>query len=133
VEIIDVKTFFYVFLFWSRFTFLTFCFYFPNVFFIFKNVGKVQSGKEINKKQFQSNSNEIDLRFFVACRILKISLLAQNDDSFCKTKLNGIFRVALKDISWASSVELNTLRRGNVFLLRLQTFFKNFCHVFNVF
>jgi len=47
----DVKTFFYVFLFWSRF-------YVFNVFFIFqtfflKNVGKVQSGKQINKKHFQ--------------------------------------------------------------------------------
>ena len=30
-----------------------------NVFF--KNVGKVQSGKQINKKHFQINSNEIDL------------------------------------------------------------------------
>jgi len=36
-------------------------FYFPNVFFIFKNVGKVQSGKQINKKHFQNNSNETDL------------------------------------------------------------------------
>ena len=34
-------------------------FYFPNVFFYFrKNVGKVQSGKQVNKK---NNSNEIDL------------------------------------------------------------------------
>ena len=30
------------------------------VVFIFKNVGKVQSGKQINKKHFQNNSNEID-------------------------------------------------------------------------
>ena len=29
------------------------------------------------------------------------------DDSFCKTRLNGIFRVALKVISRASGVELN--------------------------
>ena len=36
-------------------------FYFPDVFFIFKKVGKVQSGKQINKKYFQNNSNEIDL------------------------------------------------------------------------
>ena len=28
---------------------------------LFKNVGKVQSGKQINKKHFQNNSNEIDL------------------------------------------------------------------------
>jgi len=38
-----------------------------NVFFTFKavffkkNVGKVQSGKPINTKHFQNNSNEIDL------------------------------------------------------------------------
>jgi len=30
-------------------------------FFILKNVGKLQSGKQINKKHFQNNSNEIDL------------------------------------------------------------------------
>jgi len=41
--------------------------------------------------------------------ILKISLLATNDDSFCKIKLNGIFRVALKAISWASGVEFNLI------------------------
>jgi len=41
-------------------TFLRF-FYFPNVFFIFKNVRKVQSGKQTNEKHFQNNSNEIDL------------------------------------------------------------------------
>jgi len=30
------------------------------MFFIYKkNVGKVQSGKQINKKHFQNNSNEI--------------------------------------------------------------------------
>ena len=39
--------------------------------------------------------------------MLKISLIAYNDDSFCKTKLNGIFRVALKAISWALGVDLN--------------------------
>jgi len=42
-------------------------FTFFNVFsyskrFLFKkNVGKVQSGKQINKKHFQNNNNEIDL------------------------------------------------------------------------
>jgi len=43
--------------------FLTFfnVFYFSNVFLFLKNVGKVQSGKQINKKHFQNNSNEIDL------------------------------------------------------------------------
>jgi len=45
--------------------------------------------------------------------ILKISLLALglNDDSFCKAKLNGIFRVALKAISWASGVKLNYAKK----------------------
>jgi len=51
-----VFTFFNVFLFSKR-------------FFIFKNVGKVQSGKQINKKHFQNNSNETDLSFSVACRM----------------------------------------------------------------
>jgi len=56
---VDVKNVFYVILFWSRL-------YICNVFFIFqaflfkKNVDKVQSGKQINKKHFQNNSNEID-------------------------------------------------------------------------
>ena len=42
-------------------------FYFGHVFlrfltfFIFKNAGKVQSGKQINKKHFQNNTNETDL------------------------------------------------------------------------
>ena len=40
--------FFGVFLFSGRFLFL-------------KNVGKVQSGKQVNKKHFRHNSNEIDL------------------------------------------------------------------------
>jgi len=40
------------------FTFFNF-FNFPNVFLFLKNVGKVQSGKQINKKHFQNNSNEI--------------------------------------------------------------------------
>jgi len=44
---IDVKTFLRFFIFQK--------------FFIFKNVGRVQSGKQINKKHFQNNSNEIDL------------------------------------------------------------------------
>jgi len=57
--IIDVKTFFTFFYFGHLFTFLTFL-YFPNVFYL-KNVGKVQSGKQMNKKHFQTNSNEVDL------------------------------------------------------------------------
>jgi len=46
------KNVFYFFLFWSLFYVFNF-FYIPNVFFILKNVGKVQSGKQINKKHFQ--------------------------------------------------------------------------------
>jgi len=55
------KNVFYVFLFWSRFLrFITF-FYFPKVFLFSKNVIEVHRGKQINKKHFQNNSNEIDL------------------------------------------------------------------------
>jgi len=44
------KRFLRFFLFWSGF--LTFFndLHFPNVFFIFKNIGKFHSGKQINKK-----------------------------------------------------------------------------------
>jgi len=38
-----------------------FNFFIFQTFFILKNVGKVQSGKQVNKKHFQNNSNEIDL------------------------------------------------------------------------
>jgi len=55
---IDVKTFLRFSYFGHVFTFSTFIF-FPNVFYL-KNVGKVQSGKQINKKHFQNNSNETD-------------------------------------------------------------------------
>jgi len=54
------KRFLRFFYFGYVFTFLAF-FYFPNGFYFNKNVGKVQSGKKINKKHFQNNSNEIDL------------------------------------------------------------------------
>jgi len=58
-ESIDVKKrFFYIFLFWSRFYVFN-AFLFSKRFFLFlKNVGKAQSGKQINKKHFQNNSNE---------------------------------------------------------------------------
>ena len=42
-------------------------FLFPTRFLFFKNVRKVQSGKQINKMHFQNNSNEIGLWFI--CRI----------------------------------------------------------------
>jgi len=52
------KTFYVFFILVTFLRFLTF-FYCPNVFLFLKNVGKVQSGKQINKKHFQNNSNEI--------------------------------------------------------------------------
>ena len=36
-------------------------FLFSKRFYFYKNVGKVQSGMQINKKHFQNNSNETDL------------------------------------------------------------------------
>jgi len=45
----------------KRFFYFGHVFYFPNVFLFKKNVGKVQIGKQINKKHFQNNSSEIDL------------------------------------------------------------------------
>jgi len=54
------KTIFTFFYFGHVFTFLTF-FIFQTFFLILKNVGKVQSGKQISKKHFQNKSNEIDL------------------------------------------------------------------------
>ena len=53
---VDVKTFFILVMF---FTFLTFFIF--QTFFILKNVGKVQSSKQINKKHFRNNSDETDL------------------------------------------------------------------------
>ena len=47
--------FFYVF-----FILVTFFLFFERFLFL-KNIGKVQSGKQINKKHFQNNSNEINL------------------------------------------------------------------------
>jgi len=40
-------------------------FLFSKRFLFSKNVGKVQSGKQSNKKHFQNNSNKIDLWFFL--------------------------------------------------------------------
>jgi len=51
----NILRFFY---FGHVFTFFN-VFYCPNVFLFLKNVGKIQSGKQINKKHFQNNSNEI--------------------------------------------------------------------------
>ena len=59
IKIIAVKTFFTFF--YILVTFFAFfnVFYFSNVFLFQKNVGKVQSGKQINNKHFQNNSSEI--------------------------------------------------------------------------
>ena len=58
---IDVKNVFLRFFYFGHvFTFLTFFFIFQT-FLIFKNVGKVKNGKQIDKKHFHNNSNEIDL------------------------------------------------------------------------
>jgi len=54
-DTIDVKKRFFRFLFGRVF----YVFFIFQTFFIQKNVGKVQSGKQINKKHFQNNSNEI--------------------------------------------------------------------------
>jgi len=54
---IDVKKHFNV----VFFKFLSRFFIFQTLFLFLRNVGKVQSGKQVNKKHFQNNSNEIDL------------------------------------------------------------------------
>jgi len=54
---IDVKNVFTFFYFGHVFN----VFLFSKRFYFKKNVGKVQSGKQINKKPFQNNSNETDL------------------------------------------------------------------------
>jgi len=56
LQVVDVKKRFYVFF------ILVACFAFLTFFLIFQTffkVGKVQSGKHVNKKHFQNNSNEI--------------------------------------------------------------------------
>ena len=94
------KKVFYVFFYFGHhvFTFLTFFLYFPNVFYL-KNVCKVQSGKQINKKHFQNNSNEIDLRFFCCVSNIEDFTASLKRRQLLQTKQNGIFRVALKAIS----------------------------------
>jgi len=57
---IDVKKRFYVFYF-GRVFYVFNVFLFSKRFLFLKNVDKVKSGKQINKKHFQNNSNEIDL------------------------------------------------------------------------
>jgi len=58
-EIIAVKNVFAFFYFGHVFTFFNFSF--SKRFYFLKNVGKVQNGKQINKKHFQNNSNETNL------------------------------------------------------------------------
>ena len=57
-DTIDVKTF--LFTFFSYFGHV-FTFFIFQTFLFKKNVGILHSGKQINKKHCQSNSNEIDL------------------------------------------------------------------------
>ena len=61
-SVVDVKKRFFILS--TFFTFLTFCFIFQTFFLFLENVGKVQSGKQIDNKHFENNSNEIDLWFF---------------------------------------------------------------------
>jgi len=63
VSTIDVKTFFYVFIILVKFFYVFQRFVLLSKrFYIFqKNVGTVQSGKQINNWHFQNNSNGIDL------------------------------------------------------------------------
>jgi len=58
VIFIDVKKRFFTFFYFGH---VFYVFLFSKRFFYLKNVGKVQSGKQINKKHFQNNSNKIDL------------------------------------------------------------------------
>jgi len=63
---VDVENVFYVFfLFWSLFNVFNVFFIFQTFFLFLKDVGNVQSGKEINKKHFENNSNEIERREFL--------------------------------------------------------------------
>ena len=55
-ETIDVKKYFYVFYFGHVFYVFN-VFLFSKRFLFFKQLGKVQSGKQINKKHFQNNNN----------------------------------------------------------------------------
>jgi len=57
LQVVDVKKTFlrFFFILVACFAFLTFCLFSKRFF----KVGKVQSGKHVNKKHFQNNSNEI--------------------------------------------------------------------------
>jgi len=82
------------------FTFLTF--FSQTCLFLKKNVGKVQSGKQINKKHFQNNSNEIDLWFFCYLLCLTHVWMAYSELPW---------RPFLGHQAWSWT----TLRRANVF------------------
>jgi len=91
-------------------------FLFSKRFFIFKNVCKVQSGKQINKKHFK-NSNEIDLWFFccmsndLKCFPINFYLLTMFD-ALCDG-LEGHFL----------GIRRTALRRGNIFCYVHKRFF----------
>jgi len=84
-SIIDVKTFFTFFLFWS-------CFF---ALFWKKTLAKFRAASRLTRSTFPyMYSNEIDLWFFCCMSNIENFTASLNDDSFCKTKLNGIFQVA---------------------------------------
>jgi len=60
IDPIDVKKRFLTFFYFGH-VFYVFDVFIFQTFFYLKNVGKVQSGKQINKKHFQNNTNEIHL------------------------------------------------------------------------
>jgi len=106
---IDVQTF-------LRFLILVTFFYVFNVFFIFqtffifkKNVGRVQSDKQMNKKHFQNNSNEIDPGlWFFCCMSNDLKYLPIN--VYLLTMFEALCD-GLEGHSWASAVELNYTKK----------------------
>ena len=61
------KTFFYVF---------NVFFYFPNVFYLKKTLAKFRAASRLTRSTFKITATKYTYDFSVACRILKISLLA---------------------------------------------------------
>jgi len=114
-------------------TFLRFLtFFIFQRFLFFLNVGKVQSGKQINKKPFQNNSNQIDLWFF----LLHVEWFEMPPYKLLLTYY--VWRIVwrpwrefLRHPAWSWT----TLRRGNVFyyVCKLFEYILLRFYVFNVF
>ena len=130
---IDVKKRFYVVLFWSSFLKVFNVVFIFQTFFIFKKtLAKFRVASEWTRSTFKITATKFSwfINNRILCSVIRMQetmnstiLLAWNDDSFCKTKLNDIFWVALKAISWASGVELNyTKKRFFLFLSRFSRF-----------